>query len=309
MADDARILELVEAVLDSRLAPEEVCAHSPELLADVKACLNECRNVDLMLEHYFPPSPPVGGTATPRPAEGDRFPSVDGYEMLDIVDRGGSGIIYRARHLRLKRVVALKMLLSGEYAGRAELARFTCEAQAVAALQHPNIVQIFDVGEVDGRAYFAMEFVGGGSLARKQAGVPQPARYAASTVETLARAVHVAHLSGIVHRDLKPSNILLTPDGTPKVTDFGLARRDDNGIRGMTLTGFPVGTPSYMAPEQAQAQAHKNGVGPAADVYALGAILYELLTGRPPFRAESALETLRQLTTDEPVPPARLNAR
>src|SRR4051812_43576629 len=205
MADDARILELVEAVLDSRLAPEEVCAHSPELLADVKACLNECRNVDLMLEHYFPPSPPVGGIAKPRPSEGDRFPLVPGYEMLDVVGRGGSGIIYRARHLRLKRIVALKMLLSGEYAGRAELARFTREAEAVAALQHPNIVQIFEVGEVDGRAYFTMELVGGGSLSQKLGGTPRPAQYCASITETLAGAIHAAHLAGIVHRDLKPA--------------------------------------------------------------------------------------------------------
>ena len=163
---------------------------------------------------------------------------------------------------------------------------------------------LFDVGDVDGRPYFTMEFVEGGSLAEQIQGVPQPARPAAALVATLADAIHVAHQSGIVHRDLKPANILLTRDGTPKVTDFGLARRLE-GDGELTLSGTPVGTPSYMAPEQARGD--KRATGPATDVYALGAILYELLTGRPPFRAESATATLQQVVADEPVPPSRLN--
>jgi serine/threonine-protein kinase len=216
------------------------------------------------------------------------------------------GVVYRARHLRLNRPVALKMLLAGAYAEPAERERLQREAQAVAALGHPNIVQVHDVGDVEGRPYFTMELVEGGDLAEQIRGVPQPARQAAALVATLAEAIQAAHQSGIVHRDLKPGNILLTRDGTPKVTDFGLARRLEVG-GGLTLTGVPVGTPSYMAPEQVRGE--RRATGPATDVYALGAILYELLTGRPPFRAESGAATLQQVLTDEPVAPARLNPR
>ncbi len=219
--------------------------------------------------------------ARARPAE---LPEVSGYRVEGVLGHGGMGIVYRAWHLRLDRAVALKMLLAGPYARPEERERFLREAQAVAALRHPNIVQVHDVGEVDGRPYFTMELVEGGDLAEQIQGVPQPARQAADLVATLADAVHAAHQSGIVHRDLKPSNILLTEDGTPKVTDFGLARRLE-GDGGLTLSGAPLGTPSYMAPEQARGD--KDAIGPATDVYALGAILYELLTGRPPFRAET----------------------
>jgi serine/threonine-protein kinase len=216
------------------------------------------------------------------------------------------GVVYRAWHLRLNRGVALKMLLAGSCALPAELERFLREAQAVASLRHTNIVQVYDVGDVDGRHYFTMEFVEGGDLAGQIGGTPQPAARAAALVATLAEAIHAAHQAGIVHRDLKPSNILLTMEGTPKVTDFGLARRLE-GDAGLTLSGLPLGTPSYMAPEQARGK--KEAIGPATDVYALGAILYELLTGRPPFRSESAAATLQQVVTDEPLPPARLNPR
>jgi serine/threonine-protein kinase len=179
------------------------------------------------------------------------------------------------------------------------------EAETVAGLRHANIVQVHEAGDVDGRPYFTMEFVEGGNLGQKLAGTPQPARQAASLVASVAEAVHAAHQRGIVHRDLKPSNILLTADGTPKLTDFGLARRLEGGA-GLTQTGVPVGTPSYMAPEQTGGTSH--AVGPPVDIYALGAILYELLTGRPPFRAETAAETLRQVVSQDPVPPSRLNA-
>ena len=196
------------------------------------------------------------------------------------------------------------MLLAGAYAPPHERARFQREAEAVAGLRHPNIVQVYDVGDFDGRPYFTMEYVEGGSLAHQLAGAPQPARQAAQLVATLAAAVHAAHVRGIVHRDLKPANVLLAEDGTPKVTDFGLARRQDDGA-GLTHTGEAVGTPSYMAPEQARGR--PDTVGPATDIYGLGAILYELLTGRPPFRAATAAETVHQVISQEPAPPSRLN--
>ena len=231
------------------------------------------------------------------------FPEVAGYEILGELGRGGMGVVYKARQVRLNRLVALKMILAGEHAGTEAAVRFLAEAEAVARLQHPHIVQIYAFGDQDGRPYFAMEYVAGGSLADRLDGTPWPAGDAARLVETLARAIHEAHRQGIVHRDLKPANVLLTADGTPKVADFGLAKWLDVEA-GLTRTDHVLGTPSYMAPEQAEGGATQ--VGPAADVYALGAILYELLTGRPPFRAATALETLEQVKSAEPIAPGRL---
>jgi serine/threonine-protein kinase len=214
------------------------------------------------------------------------------------------GVVYEARQVALGRPVAVKMILSGAHAGGDERARFKTEAEAVARLQHPNIVQIFEVGEHEGRPFFSLEFCPGGSLEAKLKGTPLPAREAAALVEKLASAIHSAHGQGVVHRDLKPANVLLAAEGTPKLTDFGLARKLDEATR--TQTGAVMGTPSYMAPEQARGE---KGVGPPADVYALGAVLYECLTGRPPFRAATSLDTLVQVRTEEPVPPRQLNAQ
>jgi serine/threonine-protein kinase len=213
------------------------------------------------------------------------------------------GVVYKALQLRLNRVVALKMILAGDYAPAETVVRFMAEAESIARVHHPHIVQIFAYGDHDGRPYFEMEYVDGGSLADRLGGKPWPLRDAAWLVETLARAIHAAHRLGVVHRDLKPANILLTNDGIPKIADFGLAKCLDTET-GLTRTESIVGSPSYMAPEQAGEGG--GPIGPRADLYSLGAILYELITGRPPFQAASVLETLEQVRSVSPLAPARL---
>jgi WD40 repeat protein len=269
-------------------ADEEVVLLPPPILADAEPAL-------------VPPSPLVEVVADEGPNA-----TVTGYEILSELGRGGMGVVYEARQLKLNRVVALKMILGGAHAGPAELLRFRTEAEAVASLHHPNIVQIYDVDEQNGQPYFALEFVDGGSLEDLLKGTPLSARRAAEFIETLARAMHAAHGVGIVHRDLKPANVLLTHDGQPKITDFGLAKRLGSET-GQTQSGAIVGTPSYMAPEQAAGKI--GAIGPAADVYALGAILYEMVTGRPPFKAETPLDTVMQVLDDEAVRPRRLNSK
>jgi serine/threonine protein kinase len=256
-----------------------------------------------------------------------QWPTVPGYEVIGVLGRGGMAVVFKARHLALQRIVALKMLRNWARAGEKELARFRAEADVIARLQHPNIVQIYDVGEVAGRPYFVLEYVASGSLAQHLNGTPQSARLASQFVAVLARAVQAAHANGVVHRDLKPANILLIPaqhgaagglDGTPnsrapsnasmkavpKIADFGLAKWTNGDWEAqlqssLTVTGDLLGTPSYMAPEQAAPKGPP--VGPAADIYALGAILYELLTGRPPFKGETPLDTVLQVLHSEPV--------
>jgi serine/threonine-protein kinase len=233
---------------------------------------------------------------------------VPGHELLGELGRGAMGVVYKARQVGLDRVVALKMILAGGQAGEQDQARFRSEAQAAARLRHPNIVAVhevdeFEVGEQVRLPFFSLELVEGGTLAQRLQGAPQPPREAAALVEVLARAIQHAHENGVVHRDLKPANVLLAADGTPKVSDFGLAKRLD-GAPGQTASGAVMGTPSYMAPEQAQGKSKE--IGPAADVYALGAVLYEMLTGRPPFKGERAVDTLLQVIQDDPVPPRRL---
>jgi tetratricopeptide (TPR) repeat protein len=206
----------------------------------------------------------------------------------------------------LKRLVALKMILAGSYAGAKEQARFRTEAEAVARLQHPNIVQIYEVGQQEGCLFLALEFVDGVSLDKMSTGRPIPARQAGQLVQTLARAIHAAHQQGIIHRDLKPGNVLLTGDGVPKITDFGLAKVLDSQSNQTSTNAF-LGTPCYMAPEQAEGRT--GAIGPASDVYSLGTILYELLTGRPPFVGESPMDTVMQVLHDEAVPPSRLQTK
>jgi WD40 repeat protein len=237
---------------------------------------------------------------------GRELPRIPGYEILGELGRGGMGVVYKARQLGLNRLVALKMVRAGAHAGPEELLRFATEARAVAHLQHPQIVQIFEVNRHEGQPFFIMELLEGGSLKARLDGKPLPPRLAAEMMEGLAEAVEFAHRRGIVHRDLKPANVLLAADGTPKITDFGLAKHSQGGSD-LTQTGAVLGTPSYMAPEQA---AGTSGlIGPPCDVYALGAILYEMLTGLPPFQAASALDTLEQVRSQEVVPPRRLQPK
>jgi eukaryotic-like serine/threonine-protein kinase len=239
--------------------------------------------------------------------------AVPGYEIRAVLGRGGMGVVYKAWHKALKRMVALKMILSGPHAASEDLMRFRIEAEAAARLQHPNITQIHDIGQAAGRPYMAMELVEGCSLADVLDGTPQPPRAAATLVETLALAIQHAHERGIVHRDLKPANILLATAteqerqakllGQPKITDFGLAKRLDTDLR-QTQTGAVMGTPSYMSPEQASGRVGE--ISPATDVYALGAILYDMLTGRPPFKSNTLADTLQLVQASEPVSPTRL---
>lgn len=256
-------------------------------------------------------------------------PNIPGYEILGDLGRGGMGVVYMARQSSLNRVVALKMLLQSELAAPEQIARFKSEAELLARLHHPNIIPIYDVGAYEGRPYFTMEFVNGPSLGKYQGSRPQPVNDSANLIEILARAMHVVHQHGIIHRDLKPSNILLqsadfklqiensdpaiTGDelqsvvstssaSIPKITDFGLAK-DQAVDQNLTQTGMAMGTPCYMAPEQARSRPGE--VGPAADIYSLGAILYEMLTGRPPFDAATSAETIVQLLHEPPPPPSR----
>jgi serine/threonine protein kinase/tetratricopeptide (TPR) repeat protein len=255
--------------------------------------------------------PTTSSPLSPDPQEAcDRepskpWPTISSYEILDVIREGGMGVVYRARQRGLNRLVALKMI-RGDRARPDHFARFRTEAEAVAQLRHPNVIQIHEIGETDGLPFLSLELMEGGTLEDRLAGTPQPGRQAAALLVTLARAVQVAHGAGIIHRDLKPSNVLFSEEGVPKVTDFGLAKRLDSDSR-QTETGQIMGTPCYMAPEQAKG--HTRDVGPAADIYALGSILYEMLTGRPPFKGETSIETVRQVVEDEVVPPSRLVPR
>ena len=305
MGDDPRVQELLDELLDSNCTPEAVCRDCPELLTEVLERWQKLREVEAQIDALFP-TPGLDRWATDSSHAGADLPQIPGYDVGELLGRGGMGIVYKARHRRLNRFVALKMLIAGAFAGPHERTRFQREAEVVASLRHPNVVQVYDVGDHEGWPYFTMELLDGGTLAQALSGTPQSSRHAAALLTTLAEAMQAAHQGGIVHRDLKPANILLTAESTPKIADFGVARHFDDDAA-LTLSGARIGTPSYMAPEQVIGKA--SAIGPAADIYALGALLYEMLTGRPPFRAETATETERQVIGDEPVPPGRLNPK
>ncbi|HEX5271635.1 MAG TPA: serine/threonine-protein kinase, partial [Gemmataceae bacterium] len=266
------------------------------------AAVAELPTTDPIVPPESTPTVPYQGPVFAHP---ESFPRPFGdYELLRLVASGGMGVVYKARQTKLHRTVALKMILAGRLASEEEVRRFYQEAQAVAGLDHPGIVPVYEVGEIDGQHYFSMGYVEGGNLEARVREGPLPPREAAALVERVAEAVAHAHAQGIVHRDLKPANVLLDRDGHPRVTDFGLARRLDGDGR-LTASGRVIGTPNFMQPEQATGSAH---VGPAADVYALGALLYYLLTGRPPFHAATPVDTLRQVIEQDPVAPRQLNA-
>jgi serine/threonine-protein kinase len=305
MTEDPRLQPLIDKLLELQATPEEVCAACPELLGAVRARLKEVRRVAAQLDVLFPSS---SAQPTPKPGVSDAItlPEIPGHEVEVLIGRGGMGVVFRARHVRLNRVVAVKLALAGDYMAPQERVRFQREAEAVAAIRHANIVQIHDIGDSHGRPYFTMEYVDGGSLAGKLSGTALPAREAAALIATIADAVHAAHQAGVVHRDLKPGNVLLTADGVPKIGDFGLALRTSD-TTAITGAGMVLGTPEYMAPEQAESK--PCGVGPAVDIHALGVILFEMLTGRVPFRGETPAGTMHHVLTKEAVSPSRYNAK
>ena len=310
----------------------ELCRECPELADELSERIQRSQQVTVETDDRYETIDPVsrsgrdtspyatrlgGDSGTPGFPRGTPLPMVPGHILLGELGRGGMGVVYKARQVGLNRLVALKMILNGAYAGDQERGRFLTEAEAAARLHHPNIVQIYQIGEHDGLPFFSLEYCDGGSLAEKMAGRPRPAAEAAHLVETLARAMQAAHDQGIIHRDLKPANVLMATarhSGTSqtvdlgadsrvvKIADFGLAKKLDEA--GNTASGAVIGTPSYMAPEQAGGDIKR--VGPSADIYSLGAILYECLTGRPPFRAATLMDTIKLVVTNEVVPPSML---
>jgi len=323
---DRQVNEIISAYLeavDAGQTPDrqEWLRRYPEFAAELEVFLADYEHVDRVAE----PLRPVAAPGTPRlpervdsgapvalgpgqpaePSVGATVHYFGDYELLEEIARGGMGVVYKARQISLNRIVAVKMILAGRLATKADRDRFHSEAQAAALLDHPNIVPVFEVGEHEGQHYFSMGYIDGQSLATRLAEGPLPPKEAAKLVAAVAGAVEYAHRQGVIHRDIKPSNIVIDSKGSPRITDFGLAKRVDSGSD-VTATGQVLGTPSYMAPEQAAGQIH--AVGPAADVYALGALLYAALTGRPPFQAATPLETLQQVLDREPVALRLLNA-
>ena len=308
---DERLARVLNELADAQRAGEApsledaVLAH-PDLADELRDLWGAVMVADAIASHAsLAPTKPSAAVAESAPLL--ELPARLGdYELLEELGRGGMGIVYRARQISLDRIVAVKMILRGTLASPNDLARFRAEAEAAARLDHPNIVPVYEVGEIEGQPYFSMKFVDGTTLARRLAEGPLPPREAAAILLPVARAVHFAHRQGLLHRDLKPSNILIDEEGQPHITDFGLAKRTTDNT-GLTNTGAIIGTPSYMAPEQVGG--NRGEIGPTSDVYSLGSILYQMLTGRPPFQAASPVDTLLMVLEQDPAPPRLLNVK
>jgi WD40 repeat protein/tRNA A-37 threonylcarbamoyl transferase component Bud32 len=295
------------------VSPEELCRDCPDLVDELRRRVDALRAIDRVVGLQPASDAPTiadssqsANTARQDKSLPPRTADIPGYEILHELGRGGMGVVYKARQKSLGRVVALKMILAGAHAGPEQRRRFRREAEAAAHLQHPNIVQVYEVGEHDGCPYLSLEYIDGPGLEDVLASSAPSFAQAAGLIEKLARAAQYAHERGIIHRDLKPANILIAPDGTPKMTNFGLAKRLDDP-QTATRTGAVLGTPSYMAPEQAAGRI--KSIGPATDIYALGAVLYDLLTGTPPFDGQSGWDTINRVISTDPEPPSRRNAR
>jgi len=322
MSNDGRIDELLDRWEDARergqpIGVEELCADCPELATEVGRRIAVQETMSRMLD--LEDTALSRGPTTIEQLRRNLFEKLPQFEFVAELGSGGMGVVFKARQVKLNRMVALKVLRAGTLARTDELERFRHEAMAVAQLQHPNIVQVYDVGDVDGLPFLCLELVDGGNLAEFARGAQQQPSDAARLIEKIARAVHHAHQRGIVHRDLKPANILLSSVSDhrremspgaddaaqfePKIGDFGLAKYVDRQT-GNTLSGAIVGTPAYMAPEQAAGKGRD--VGPAADIYALGAVFYELLVGRPPFQGDSPSSIIAQIVNGEPIAVRRL---
>ncbi len=310
IAHDELLAELLNELAEQQRAGrapdiDAVARSHPELAGELRALWGAVMVADAVASNVTTSLPPRRRRDhVAPPLESPR--TFGDYELLEEIGRGGMGVVYRARQISLGRIVAVKMILRGTFASPEDLARFRAEAQAAARLDHPNIVPVYEVGEVDGQPYFSMKYIEGTTLARRLAEGPMMPREAAAILLPVARAIEQAHRQQLLHRDLKPSNILLDAAGQPHVTDFGLAKRITDET-GQTHTGAVVGTPAYMAPEQAGGL--RRDIGPPSDVYSLGSILYQMLTGRPPFQAASPVDTLLMVLEQEPVPPRLLNAK
>ena len=283
------------------MPPDAPAGHCPK-------CLVELALEAAAAETVLPARNGTAQSIGPQPvaSAGLRVKYFGDYELIEEIGRGGMGVVWKARQASLRRLVALKMILAGEFARSEDVERFHTEAEAAANLQHPNIVVIHEVGEHQGQHYFSMDYVEGQSLAQRMRGGPMPPAQAAELVKTLAEAIHHAHQRGTLHRDLKPSNVLIDREGKPHITDFGLAKQMARES-GLTQTGAALGTPAYMPPEQAAGR--RAEIGPASDVYSLGAILFELVTGRAPFVAETAVATLQKVMADDPPAPSKVRAQ
>ncbi len=318
---DELLVSLLDRVLESSRggsseAMDSIVREHPELAQELRelwATMQIAEDFGSLSELFDPSlagNIPPATTATVPPQDcGD-------YELLGELGRGGMGVVYRARQKSLDRIVALKMILRGDNASSADIARFRSEAESAAQLHHPNIINVYEVGEFGGQPFFSMKLIEGTTLARRLADGPLPSRMAAEMLAPICRAIADAHRRGVLHRDLKPSNILIDAEGRTYVSDFGLAKRLSSGssdgnedgatvAENLTLSGAILGTPGYMAPEQAAGR--RGEVSSATDIYSLGAILYAMLTGRPPFQAASAIDTVLMVREQDPLPPRMLN--